>query len=490
MPWQRFRPTRARDRNRPRCRSRRGRPRVPPERAHGSGADGDREVEIPAERDPAQGSHGRPAAARLLGGDHGHGLDLGRPRDRCRRKRSAQQVRRGDVRPKPPADGRDRVVDGRQRHQLGVCRYLDAARLAHAAEVVPRHVHDHGQLGPVLLALQQLADKGPVLTGIGTTRSGALDGTGLDLAVLHGQKDLGRDREHCLSRPKVPPSEVNKRAPLGRARLAQPEVQGPDVLRREPGLQAAAKVHLEDFPARDALHDPRHRRLEVAPVGIADDTVLHEPARGDLQVSSLPGSGQDALRFDRWMGSPGVRRLQRPTPAVPVKDGVVETQMEIGKPKVVRWGRRERLDLTSQLISKIARQRAPGSHSLPGREGRVQQVEPARLEADPSVLSDSVRSDDHRLPVADGEDGERPAEDPVPRLPAVQPREALPPPQLLSYLERRRLRLSPGAKRSLRAAGMGARSGHGLPQPLDQPLPTLPGETVGPHRQGCRPRIA
>ena len=65
---------------------------------------------------------------------------------------------------------------------------LDGTEFADAAEVVAEEIGDHDEFGNFLGAgLEFVAELG-VAGGVGVSRSGAFDGTGLDLGTAHAEK--------------------------------------------------------------------------------------------------------------------------------------------------------------------------------------------------------------------------------------------------------------------------------------------------------------
>ena len=248
-----------------------------------------------------------------------------------------------------PARSRPRTVEtvwwsvGR-RHQLGVARHLDAAGLADAAEVVARHVHDHRQLGAVLLALQQLAGEGPVLARIGAARPGALDRPRLDLAVRARRGTAPGEIESTASPASRDPGRRrarpgSRRAAAGRAaRRCAPGAAFPS--RRQRFIWKISPLAMRSTIRSTAASKPlRFGRLITPsagerPAGASSGTARRRAA-ASRRSASITGSGLPS-RQASVASSVQLRPSQR-------RRGVVEPQMEIGQAEVVRRRGRERL---------------------------------------------------------------------------------------------------------------------------------------------------
>src|SRR4029077_9473559 len=126
--------------------------------------------------------------------------------------------------------------------------------------------------------------------GIGSPRTGALDGPGLDLAIIDNKEPLRGDREHGPAA-----AEIQKRAALGRAGRAKPQIERPEMALQDPSLQPPAEVHLEDLAAGDTLHDVGNRRFEAAEAGPAHHGPSGQAPGWNLERRPSSGCGEKAL---------------------------------------------------------------------------------------------------------------------------------------------------------------------------------------------------
>ena len=110
-------------------------------------------------------------------------------------KHAAMAAMALDFRTQGAGDGGDEVVDLGERLEAEHFGDLDAAELAHLAEVVAEQVGDHDELGDFLGGGLEFVSGAAVLVGIGKPRAGALDGAGLDAAAGNFQEGLGRRTE-------------------------------------------------------------------------------------------------------------------------------------------------------------------------------------------------------------------------------------------------------------------------------------------------------
>ena len=143
----------------------------------------------------------RAACRRFQLGDDLHGANLRRPGDRTAGEGGPQQVNGPQLRPQPAADLRDEVMNEPVRFQATDRRHAYRAVAADAAQIVAQQVHDHDIFGTVLLAVQQLLDACLILGRRGTTRPGALDRPGLDLAIIRRGGSVRARRWRWRNRP-------------------------------------------------------------------------------------------------------------------------------------------------------------------------------------------------------------------------------------------------------------------------------------------------
>ena len=112
--------------------------------------DRDREVAVAGGVEVADGAAVDPAPAALQRIDQLHRPDLGRPRERARRKTGGESIRRAGSIAETPADLGDQVLDVGELLDAGEADDLDGPDLADAPEVVARQVHEHDVLGALL----------------------------------------------------------------------------------------------------------------------------------------------------------------------------------------------------------------------------------------------------------------------------------------------------------------------------------------------------
>lgn len=81
---------------------------------------------------------------------------------------------------------------GFHRKQAG---HADRTGPANPADVVAQQIHDHQIFRSVLVGLRQLAGTGLIQRRVGQPRTSALDGLGLDVALVEQQETLGREAQ-------------------------------------------------------------------------------------------------------------------------------------------------------------------------------------------------------------------------------------------------------------------------------------------------------
>src|SRR6185295_16353252 len=148
--------------------------------------------------------------------------------------------------------------------------------------------------------------------------------------------------------------------------------------RREGSLDPAAEVRLEDLAPGDALDGPPDGALESVAARMREGVA---GVAGRPGVRDLPRrrAFEQALGLvDRIAAAPGVGRLERPAPAVPKEDPVVERQAEIGQGEVVGRRDRDRFELGGELVAEIAEERP--TRTAPGVERRFEEIEAAPRE--------------------------------------------------------------------------------------------------------------
>ena len=179
--------------------------------------------------------------------------DLRRPGHRAAGEGRLEQLRQADVLAQPSLDRRDEVHDARELvlgHQLGPA---DAARLAHAREVVALEVDDHHVLGGVLL--------GAASSSVGAERARALD------RLRPDPRPAPREESSGEAETIVQPSPVNGR---GCERPQRSERRGhAGRIAVEGRREVLDEVDLVDVAGRDRLP----HRLDGGRVG----TIVRRP---------------------------------------------------------------------------------------------------------------------------------------------------------------------------------------------------------------------
>ena len=128
------------------------------------------------------------------------------------------------------------------------------SRFAHARLVVPVDVGAHGELGLLLLRVQQRPDLARIADRVATARDGARDRTGLDAPALDPHVHLGRGGDEIL-----PLAEVHQGAVGGGVALPEPAVEHRG--RTSTGLEEhLAGHHLEEIAAPERLDRVAHGR--------------------------------------------------------------------------------------------------------------------------------------------------------------------------------------------------------------------------------------
>ncbi len=120
-----------------------------------------------------------------------HGPDLGGAGDGAAGETGAQQVHRLPLRIQLAVDGGHQVMHRREGFHRKQAGHADRAGSADPADVVAQQIHDHQIFRSVLVGASELQGAGLIQRRVGQPRTGALDGLGLDMALVEQQETLG-----------------------------------------------------------------------------------------------------------------------------------------------------------------------------------------------------------------------------------------------------------------------------------------------------------
>ena len=218
-----------------------------------------------------------------------------------------------------------------------------------APEVVADQVHDHGQLGGVLGAREQLARDLGVAAGIGVPRARALDRPGLDAAGgVEAEEALGRGREEAP----IAQVEVRHVGRSGVARKRSREQVGVDALQ----LVAAAEVDLEQV----AGADPLLRRADRVPVGARVEAGLAGEDRlgGGRSARFCVGEGRVCAggeRLERFVAAQTgalAEELGLAADVVEAEHPAIDREVQVGGRVVAGGARCDPLVATSEVVGE------------------------------------------------------------------------------------------------------------------------------------------
>ena len=387
--------------------------------AHHRRADGDVGVERAGHAPVADRPAVDAAARRLALGDDLHRAQLGRARDRAAGKRRAQRIERVGARRQVADDRRHQVVHGGVALQREQLRHADAARRAHARQVVAHQVHDHQVLGPVLRALGQRLTQRRVVLGTEAARAGALDRPRLDVARrVHVQEPLGRRADDGGVR------QLHESGERRRVVRAQPAIERPRRLGAG-GFEPLRQVGLEDVAGEDVLAHLRHlvqvgavreRRPQLEAVGPppAFDRIRRGhrgawcvAARGRWRRHGRPAQpiddpgrpclGAAGSRVEAGLGQPGRDQPGLRRGVVPGHHPVVEAQHHVVQAEVVVPRRGQPLEREPPVVADVPgraalKRRQPGLRSRRMRSqqaphGRQVRPRPRRPWPSPAVAT-------------------------------------------------------------------------------------------------------
>ena len=343
------------------------------------GADVDAGVEIAGVADPADRAAVAAALDRLELVDDLHRADLGRARQRARRQHRAQRVERADVRTQATDHRRDDVhhvavvLDG---HEL---LDLDAAVLAHPAEVVAAEVDQHHVLGALLRVGEQLLGHPQVLLDVGAARPGTGDRPGRDVPARDRDQRLGAGAGE-LEVAEV--EEVHVRA---RVDGPQPAIDRERLNRdgRRPPLRGHDLVGVAGV---DVLDDPADHRLELLARHVRGElghgaVGRRRPHRTGHRAGQTPAHLGDRLNRTRVGGLEVVvgvhvdQHGDRVLEVIEHDQRVGQHQREVGNAELVRVGLAERLDRADEVVGE----HADGAAGERRQVGQRRRAEPAQL---------------------------------------------------------------------------------------------------------------
>ena len=234
---------------------------------------------------------------------------------------------------------------------------LDAAVLAHAAEVVAAEVDEHHVLGALLRVGEQLLGDPPVVLGVRPARARAGDRAGRDVAAGDGDQRLGA-RAGDLEVAEV--EEVHVRARVDGAQAAV-DRERLDRDRRRPALRGHDLVGVAGV---DVLDDPRDHRLEllaghvrlergrlpVAPPGGRAGRGTGPASR--QRTSAIVSSARRVGGLEVLVGVDVGEHRDRVLEVVEHDERVGEHQREVGQAERIGVRLAERLDRAHEVVGE------------------------------------------------------------------------------------------------------------------------------------------